>query len=286
MCARGFGIGSKKLMKMLVLVLLLAVAASAQDVKQWVRDGDDAYRAQDYAKAVQCYIAAIKLSPEMPELYERLGTVYQEQHNQRYLLAFKKAEELRAKRDAAAPPAAPAPKGSPALEAAKAAYAQKDYPAALKGFRPLADKGDPTAEFALGLMCEQGQAGPVDFRAAAVWYDKAAQQKHPQALTNLAFLYIEGKGVVRNAGKARKLYLDAASLGMASAMFSLGTMDYSGEGGDMDYVAAYVWWKRAANLNHAKAAANLPKLELQMNAGQLEKARQRLSEPFPRPAGR
>jgi TPR repeat protein len=251
-----------------------------------VRDGDAAYRAGDYPKAVQCYVAAIKLQPDSPELYERLGTVYQEQHNQRYLLAFKKAEELRAKRDAAAPPAAAAPKGSPALEAAKAAYAAKDYATALKGFRPLADAGDATAEFALGLMCEQGQGGPVDFRAAAVWYDRAAKKKHAQALTNLAYLYVEGKGVVRNAAKARTLYTEAASMGIASAMFSLGTMDYSGEGGDMDYVSAYVWWKRAANLNHPKAAANLPKLELQMNAGQLERARQKLAEPLARPAAK
>jgi uncharacterized protein len=266
-------------MKALIVILLLAAASNAQDALQYVKEGDAAYLAKYYAKAVQSYIQAIKLDPESPELYERLGEVYRDQHNQRFIAAFKRAEELRAKRTAAAAPQAPAAvTAPPELAAAKAAHASGDYAAALKAFRPLAEQGNATAQFALGLMYETGQGVPADLPQALAWYEKAVQQKHPQALNNLAYFYAEGQGVPRDLERARKLYSEAASLGVAGAMYSIGSMDYAGEGGPKDLISAYVWWKRAADQHHAKAAANIATLDAQMTAEQLRQARQRLSE--------
>src|SRR5882757_6431048 len=128
-------------MKLFIVALLLAAAAVAQSANQYSKEGDAAYLAKDSPKAVKSYIQAIKLDPESPELYDKLGEVYRVQHNQRFIAAFKRADELRAKRGATATPQAPAaPAESPALAAAKEAYARKDYAAALKGFRPLANQ--------------------------------------------------------------------------------------------------------------------------------------------------
>lgn len=259
----------------MIPMVLLAAAMLGQDPVALVREGDEAYVAKDYAKAAQLYIQAIKLDPESPDLYDRLGRAYQAQHNQRFTLAFKKAEELRAKR-AAAPAPAQLPAG--ALDAAKAAHARGDYAAALQLFQPLAGQGNATAQFALGLMSEEGQGMAADPAQAARWYEQAAAQKHPQALANLGYLYSEGKGVPKDAVRARQFYEQAAGLGIASAMYSLGSMYYAGEGGTKDIVDAYVWWRRAADKKHAKAAANVAVLEKKLSAAQLRAARQKLAE--------
>jgi TPR repeat protein len=62
------------------------------------------------------------------------------------------------------------------LEDAQAANSREDYTTALPLFRSLADQGNATAQYELGLMYRLGQGVPQDFAEGAKWYRRAADQ--------------------------------------------------------------------------------------------------------------
>jgi len=81
------------------------------------------------------------------------------------------------------------------FQAGLAAYNQGDYATALKEWRPLAEQGDATAQFNLGVMYNFGQGVPQDYQEAVRWYRLAAEQGYAPAQFNLGFLYDKGLGV-------------------------------------------------------------------------------------------
>jgi hypothetical protein len=63
-----------------------------------------------------------------------------------------------------------------ALQDAATAYKKRDYPTALRLWRPLAEQGNAAAQKGLGALYEFGLGVPKDEAEAAVWYGKAAEQ--------------------------------------------------------------------------------------------------------------
>jgi TPR repeat protein len=57
-----------------------------------------------------------------------------------------------------------------------AAYKSGDYAAALREFKPLAQQGDASAQFTLGMMYANGQGVTQDVKAAVTWWKLAAKQ--------------------------------------------------------------------------------------------------------------
>src|SRR6478736_521037 len=55
------------------------------------------------------------------------------------------------------------------------AYNRGDFATALKEWRPIADAGDPHAQYNLGLLYARGQGVEQDYKQAASWYEKAAE---------------------------------------------------------------------------------------------------------------
>ena len=78
------------------------------------------------------------------------------------------------------------------------AYQQKDYAAALKEWQPLADSGDPAAQFNLALMYLDGTGVPQSTDHAVEWFKRSADHGYTKAQYNLGGLYASGKGVKRN----------------------------------------------------------------------------------------
>ena len=58
-----------------------------------------------------------------------------------------------------------------------------------------AQQGNPDAQYNLGAHFANGNGVPQDYRQAAAWYGKAAQQGHLRALHDLADLHEEGLGM-------------------------------------------------------------------------------------------
>jgi TPR repeat protein len=126
------------------------------------------------------------------------------------------------------------------FQAGKDAYDRGDYATALNEWRPLAEQGDPSAQFRLGLLYENGEGVPRDFAKARLWYEKAAVQ------------------------------------GEAKAQFYLGIQSAFGEGGPLDLVQAHMWYSLAAGNGNAHAPGYRDDLARQMTHAQIAEA-QRLA---------
>lgn len=61
-------------------------------------------------------------------------------------------------------------------------YHSGNYPAALEKLMPLAEKGEPSAEYAVGYMYYYGKGVPMDRDIGKTWINKAADQGWPDAL--------------------------------------------------------------------------------------------------------
>ncbi len=84
------------------------------------------------------------------------------------------------------------------------AYKRGDFSAAMKELRPLAARGNATAQMYVGYMYDNGEGVPVDYKQAADWYRKAAEQGNEIAQHNLALLYGNGLGVKQDWVQALK----------------------------------------------------------------------------------
>ena len=104
------------------------------------------------------------------------------------------------------------------------AYQRGDYALAAQLLRPLAEQGNATAQFNLGVLYAKGQGVPQDYQEALKWYRKAADQGDADAQYNLGLMYDSGRGVPQNAEEAAKWYRKAAKQGHAGAQYNLGVM--------------------------------------------------------------
>jgi TPR repeat protein len=122
------------------------------------------------------------------------------------------------------------------------AYNRGDYATALREWRPLAEQGNPSAQFRLGSLYENGDGVPRDFVKARQWYEKAAVQ------------------------------------GDAMAQFYLGIQSAYGEGGPLDLVQAHMWYSLAAGNGNAHAPGYRDDLARQLTPAQIAEARKRARE--------
>ena len=122
------------------------------------------------------------------------------------------------------------------------AYERGNYATALSEWRPLAEEGDPSAQFRLGSLYENGDGVPRDFAKARQWYERAAAQ------------------------------------GEAKAQFYLGIQSAYGEGGPLDLVQAHMWYSLAAENGNAHAPGYRDDLARQMTPAQIAEAQQRVRQ--------
>lgn len=132
------------------------------------------------------------------------------------------------------------------------AYLKGDYAAAVGELGALAEAGDADAQYALGTAYSDGLAMPRDYRLAADWYAKAAQQGHAQAQFNLGFLHHQGAGdgdtaLPPDPVQAARWLNAAAEAGNPLAAQLLGRIYSHGRGLEPDEEAALRWSLRAAD---------------------------------------
>ena len=70
------------------------------------------------------------------------------------------------------------------------AYDKGDYATALREFEPLAERGDASAQYNLGMMYTIGRGVPQGDKTAAKWYRLAAEQGRPDAKERLKELKV------------------------------------------------------------------------------------------------
>jgi TPR repeat protein len=123
-------------------------------------------------------------------------------------------------------------------EATKA-FARKEYAAAMRLFRPLAEKGNALAQYKVAMMHKWGWGVPKSEREARKWSRLAAKQGNPQAQQLLGSLYYKQSGEE-----------------------------------SPDVTRAYVWYEVAANQGSAEAKKDLAFLEKEMTPQQVSAARE------------
>ncbi len=124
------------------------------------------------------------------------------------------------------------------LQKGSDAYKKGDFKAALREYRPLAEQGNPEAQFQMGFLHLQGKGVPKNLEVAADWYMRAAKQGNLSAQVSIDLMYNRGIGLPKN---------DAL---------------------------AFSWWSVAAWLGDKSVASRLDKLSRTMDSNQREGAQQ------------
>ncbi|HXW72687.1 MAG TPA: tetratricopeptide repeat protein [Methylocella sp.] len=120
-----------------------------------------------------------------------------------------------------------------------------------------AKSGDAQAELALGSYYAENSGDEKDYKLAAQWYEKAADQDVAVAEYRLATLFEKGLGVAQDLQKAKRLYQRAAEKGNTRAMHNLGVMAVEGGDGKPNYTSAALWFGKAAEFGVRDSQYNM-----------------------------
>jgi TPR repeat protein len=101
------------------------------------------------------------------------------------------------------------------------AYEKKDFQTARELWLPLAEQGEPRAQFFLGFMHDMGFGVPEDDKKALKWYQLAAEQGDSRAQLFTGYIYDFGNGVPEDDQKAVKWYRLASEKGFEQAKINI-----------------------------------------------------------------
>lgn len=140
------------------------------------------------------------------------------------------------------------------IMAALHAIPPEDCRRAVETLEAAARSGTPELQALLGMaeMSDWCWAKP-DYKAAAKWLRKAADQSDAYGQYNLAYLYEHGLGVRKNKKTALSLYRQAAEHGHRSAQFNGAVFYKNGTGTRKDLDEAVKYYRAAAAQGHEKA---------------------------------
>lgn len=132
---------------------------------------------------------------------------------------------------------------------------------ALKAIRSAAEKGNPEAQYRLGMAYAQEEGVALDYREAATWIERAAVQGLASAQSALGWLYANGFGVKQDGGAAAHWYLKSAEQGNPQSQYLIASMYRVGSNGlEQSNAEMLKWYYRAAEQNFAPAQNMLGKL--------------------------
>jgi serine/threonine protein kinase len=179
------------------------------------------------------------------------------------------------------PPEPPAPSPAPEpptpaqqLAAAERAHARGNYADAAEQLEPLAERGEPRAQYLLATLLLSGQGVARNEQDALQLLRRAAEKGLAAAQTALGDAYAQGRGVARDDHAAREWYQKAAAQGDAEAQTKLGDMFASGRGVAQNAFQAYVWYGIAARSGSAAAREKQARTAPQLQPAELRQADQ------------
>lgn len=131
---------------------------------------------------------------------------------------------------------------------------QPDMPEALKWYKAAANAKNPQALFRMGVFYLDGM-GPIgkDPKKAAEYFYESAKMGYAQAQHNLAVLFEEGRGVMKDNAAALFWYMQAARNGDAAAARTIGLFYLEGKGISRSITKAEEWLRKAAEAGDFEA---------------------------------
>ena len=111
--------------------------------------------------------------------------------------------------------------GTPAsagpLEDGQAAWNEGRFAKAMEILRPLADAGNPAAQYRVGWMYDTGQGVPQDIAEAHKWFKAAAETGHSDAMFSLCQDLALGGGNVQRDSLRAYVWCDLAAAAYKTA---------------------------------------------------------------------
>lgn len=157
-----------------------------------------------------------------------------------------------------------------ALEAFRSGYDQT----ALATLTPLADEGNPKAQYWLADIYENGLGVAPDLKASLALLEKSAAQGFVPAERHLGDLYLEGNEALQDFGKARSWLSKAAFAGDGKAELRLGHIYALGLGVPRDMSEAYAWYENAVLRGDGLAKERRDDIITRMSPDQIAKGEQ------------
>lgn len=158
------------------------------------------------------------------------------------------------------------------LQDGLAAYASQNWTVAFEEFKPMADDGNPAAQFYLASMYFNGWGVKQNDTQAVDLFRASAEAGFPAA----QFLYgaihlIGGRGVSKNDEIAENYIRAAAEQGVLEAMYHVGGFYKDGVVYEISYIKACAWYEAAAQLGYINASGKCPNLveEKQLSESQV-----------------
>jgi TPR repeat protein len=146
-----------------------------------------------------------------------------------------------------------------------------------------ADYTDAEVQFGMGFKFAADTGAAQDYRQAAEWYHKAAEQNHSLAQFNLGVMYARGQGVVRDDAQSAMWFGKAAHLGDAGAQYHMGDSCHRASvvQGPVDAaesrIEAYKWYRLAAVQDYRNAIMAWSNLTLNMTRADVAAGDQRVA---------
>ena len=147
------------------------------------------------------------------------------------------------------------------------AWQRGDFAGAIREWRPLADRGDPDAQFNMGQAYRLGRGVPADLKIAQSWYQKAAAQGHEQAQANYGLMLYEGGRRTEAMSWIKK----AADRGDPRSQYVLGIELSNGDLLPRDLPRAYALMMRASSQGVPAAGQALAQMDKFVPAGARQK---------------
>ena len=138
-------------------------------------------------------------------------------------------------------------------DAAYGAFQRGYYITALNLATPLALEGDAAAQTLIGEIYSRGLGVRRDLATAIEWYEKAAEQKVPEALFQLAMILHDGGDEFGDRPRAARLIEQAAEAGHSLAQFNLAQMLMTRDATPQGLERAVAYYEKAAKAGLADA---------------------------------
>jgi TPR repeat protein len=130
----------------------------------------------------------------------------------------------------------------------------RDVNKALSWWQKAADEHHPEAQYLLGCALMEGKLGlEQDTAAGVAMLEKAANGGCIPASVYLGKVYAKGMGVPSDLEKAMKWYEQAAAGGNAHAQYIIGLAYLEGSGVSQNSVTGAHWIRMAAGQDHVNA---------------------------------
>ncbi len=166
--------------------------------------------------------------------------------------------------------ASPALAQQTSVRAGVEAWQAGNHEEAVRQWRPLADRGDPDAQYNLAQAYKLGRGVPLNMTLAEQWYERAARQGHEQAGANLGLILFQN-------GRRREAmpYIErAANGGDPRAQYVFGTALFNGDVVAQDRARAYAMMSRAAADGLPPAVQQLQAMAQHLSAEEMTRGEQ------------